>query len=91
VHSHNAYLQTWHEAGAVGALFLLGIGLLVLRALAQCPERDQPYLFAAFTTCAVIAASGFSLWQAWFMASLGFAAIFAALGRALTEPGGERV
>src|SRR5262249_755795 len=36
-HSHNGYLQAWYETGAVGALFLLGLGVLVLRSLAQGP------------------------------------------------------
>ena len=87
LHSHNGYLQTWYEAGAVGAAFLLGIGLLVLRSLAAAPAAAQPYLYATFVACALMGGSSFSLWQPWFMAALGLAAVFAALGWAL---GGQR-
>ena len=80
LHSHNGYLQTWYEAGAVGAAFLLGIGLLVLRSLAAAPAAAQPYLYATFVACALMGGSSFSLWQPWFMAALGLAAVFAALG-----------
>jgi O-antigen ligase len=87
LHSHNGYLQTWYEAGAVGAAFLLGIGLLVLRSLAAAPAATQPYLYATFVACALMGGSSFSLWQPWFMAALGLAAVFAGLGWAL---GGQR-
>jgi hypothetical protein len=80
LHSHNGYLQTWYEAGGVGALFLLAIGLLVLRSLATAPAPAQPYLFATFVACALAGGSSFSLWQPWFVASFGLAAIFASLG-----------
>jgi hypothetical protein len=85
IHSHNAYLQTWYETGAVGALLLLGIGLLVLRSLDRAAPETQPYLYAAFACCALAGASSFSLWQPWFMASFGFVAAFAALGAVLGE------
>jgi O-antigen ligase len=80
LHSHNVYLQTWYETGAVGALLLLGIGLLVLRSLTAAPPEVQPYLYATFVTGALAGGSSFSLWQPWFMASIGLATVFAALG-----------
>jgi O-antigen ligase len=81
LHSHNGYLQTWYEAGAVGAALLLAFGLLVLRSLAAAPPGAQPYLYAGFVACALMGGSSFSLWQPWFMAALGLAAVFAGLGR----------
>ena len=30
LHSHNAYLQTWYETGAVGAALLMAVGLAVI-------------------------------------------------------------
>jgi O-antigen ligase len=80
LHSHNGYLQTWYEAGAVGAALLLAFGLLVLRSLATAPPGAQPYLYASFVACALMGGSSFSLWQPWFMAALGLAAVFAGLG-----------
>ncbi len=85
LHSHNVYLQTWYEAGLVGAAFLLAIGLLVLRAIARAPAEAQPYLYATFVTCALMGSTSFSLWQPWFLGSFGFVAGFAMLGRTLAE------
>jgi O-antigen ligase len=84
-HSHNAYLQAWYETGAIGALFLLAIGLLVLRSLAGARAAAQPYLHATFISCAIIAGATFSLWAPWFMASFALVAILAALGSGLGE------
>jgi O-antigen ligase len=82
-HPHNGYLQTWYETGAVGALFLLVFGLLVLRSVTKAPLVAQPYLYATFVTCALIGAASFSLWHAWVIALFGFSAIFGALGTEL--------
>lgn len=85
LHSHNGYLQTWYEAGAVGVVFLLGLGLMVLRSAARAPTETQPYLHAIFVTCALLGGSSFSLWQPWFMASFGFVAAWAMVGRTLAS------
>jgi hypothetical protein len=62
-HSHNIYLQTWFETGAVGAGMLLVLGLLVLRSLQAAAPGARPYLYAAFVTSALVGASSFSLWR----------------------------
>ena len=85
LHSHNGFLQAWYEAGAVGALMLFVLGLLILRVLATSPARAQPYLYATFAASMLIGASSFSLWQAWYLATLGLVAIAAALGSAWTK------
>ena len=85
LHSHNAYLQVWYEAGAVGALILLGLGLVVLRSLTRPPADMQPYLAATFAAGALLIATAYSIWAPWFMASLTMASIFAALGAGLPE------
>jgi O-antigen ligase len=79
-HSHNGYLQTWFEAGGIGAALLLVFGLLVLRSVANSPAAVRPYLYATFVSCALMANSSFSLWAPWFLASICFAAVFAVLG-----------
>ena len=83
LHSHNAYLQVWYEAGAVGALILLGLGLVVLRSLTRLPADMQPFLAATFASGALLIATAYSIWAPWFMASLAMASIFAALGAVL--------
>jgi O-antigen ligase len=85
LHSHNAYLQVWYEAGAVGALILLGLGLAMLRSLTRLAEDLQPFLAATFAAGALLIATAYSIWAPWFMASLAMASIFAALGAALPE------
>jgi hypothetical protein len=84
-HSHNVYLQTWYETGAVGAALLLLGGLLIVREMAQAPRRAQPYLYSTFATCALLGGTSFGLWQPWFMASFGLVAAFAMLGWALAR------
>jgi O-antigen ligase len=83
LHSHNAYLQVWYETGAVGAAFLLLLGLLVLRAIGAMPARLQHHFWAIFAACALLAASSFSIWAAWLMSALALTPIFASLGAAL--------
>ena len=80
-HAHNAYVQVWFEAGLVGAVLLLVIGLLLLREVYRMPRQDQPFLAAAFTSAMVAASTAFSIWAAWFLAAFGMAAIFATLAR----------
>jgi hypothetical protein len=69
-------------------LIVLGLGLLILRALRTLPADALPHLAAVFVACALAVASAYSIWAPWFMASLAMASIFAALGAALprTDP-----
>lgn len=86
LHSHNAYLQIWYEAGALGALLLLGLGLVILRSLARSEPWAQPYLHATFAICALTAASSFSIWAPWLIASFAIVTIAAVVGSALPTP-----
>ena len=70
-HSHNVFMQTWFELGAVGALLLLAIGVLGLRVLARLPAADQPYVYASFVAATVIASFSWGMWQPWFMCLFG--------------------
>ena len=85
-HSHNAYLQAWHEAGAVGAGLLLVLGLVILRTIASQPPQLRHGLYAAFASAALLAASSFSLWAPWFLSAMALTAAFACLGAALPRP-----
>ncbi len=70
-HSHNIFMQTWYELGAIGALLLLSVGLLVQGALARLPSDVQPYAYASFVAASVISAFSWGMWQPWFMAAFG--------------------
>jgi hypothetical protein len=89
LHSHNAYLQTWYETGAVGAALLLAIGILTVRLCEGMLAGVRPYLLALFATCALMEASSFSMWAPWLMSSLGLTAVFATLGAALAARGAQ--
>lgn len=86
-HSHNVYLQTWYEGGAIGALVLLGVGLMILRSLSVAAANAQRFYYASFVACALMGGSSFSLWQPWFLASFGFLAIFASVAGILANRG----
>lgn len=70
-HAHNIFMQTWYELGAVGAVLLLAIGLLIQGALARLPSTVQPYAYASFVSACIIAAFSWGMWQPWFMAAFG--------------------
>lgn len=78
-HSHNVYLQSWYELGAIGALLFMALGLCVLRAITRTAPVCQPFLLAGFATAAVLMAFTWGMWQAWFMGSFAFAALVAML------------
>lgn len=85
LHSHNAYLQTWFEAGAVGAGLLFAAGLLVVAAIGSAPLQSRSFLYAAFAASALMAATSYSIWAPWFMACLAFVPVLAAVGIGLIK------
>ena len=78
-YAHNAYLEAWFDTGACGALLLLVIGLLVLRAISSLSANVRPALYAMYATVALLAAASFSLWSRPFLASFGIGGMFAVL------------
>lgn len=79
-HAHNAYLQTWYELGAIGALLLAAIGVALVSAMSRLPAAAQPFACATFATCAVMAGMSYGMWQGWFMALFATTAIGLAVG-----------
>ncbi|MDX2156550.1 MAG: O-antigen ligase family protein [Hyphomicrobiaceae bacterium] len=71
-HSHNIYMQTWYELGAVGAALLLALGLALQYGLSRLSVQIQPYAYASLVTAALVAAFSWGMWQPWFMAAFGF-------------------
>ena len=78
-HAHNVYLQVWFDTGLVGIVLMVSIGLFALRAISRAAAGSQPALYAAFASNALLAASSFSIWTRWFLASYAISAIFAVL------------
>ena len=85
-HSHNIFMQTWYELGAIGALLLLGTGLVLLREIVRGPPAAARYGLAAFTAAAVIAAFSWGLWQAWFLASFAVGGLLMVIATRLATP-----
>lgn len=73
IHPHNAYLQVWVEMGLVGTV-------LALAAMALCVSRlDSRAVaftnrFGIWSFCCVLMLLSHSLWQTWWIASIGAAA-----------------
>ena len=80
IHPHNGFLQIWLELGGVGAAIGCGLLFLAWRATRTLWERPLAAAVAAGTlaSAAVPMLISFSLWNTWWLAALGFAAMFAA-------------
>jgi O-antigen ligase len=75
LHTHNQYLQVWFELGVVGALFMLAIGIGLLRGIRRMGETVRPYAYAAFVAACVVAAFGWGLWQTWLLSGYSLSVI----------------
>lgn len=80
-HAHNAFLQTWFELGAVGALFLTIVGIAILNALRKLETLIRPYAFASFASAATLFGISYGMWQLWFMAAFGLSVVLFAIAR----------
>lgn len=87
-HAHNAYLQTWLELGAFGAVLLLVAGLGLIHAIKSLPDGVKPHVYATFASAATVSAASYGLWQSWYMALLALAALMHALALRAGEVGG---
>ena len=85
LHSHNQFLQVWFELGAVGALFLLALGIGLLRAIKRMGDSVRPYAYAVFVSACVVAAFGWGLWQTWLLSGYALAVIMVALATAYAD------
>lgn len=75
-HAHNLFLQSWFELGAVGVVFLIAAGLLVLRGIARLAGPIQPYANALFAAFAVVATFAWGIWQSWLLAGYALTALY---------------
>jgi hypothetical protein len=79
-HAHNVFLQTWFELGAAGALLLTFCGLAVISAIGTLREAAQPFSLATFAAAITMMAASYGIWQAWYLALFGVAAVASAIG-----------
>ena len=78
-HSHNEFLQTWYELGAVGAILMLATGGAVILSIGRLSPAIQPFMLAQFAAFFVMATFSWGMWQSWLMALPGLATLYAAL------------
>lgn len=91
IHSHNVYLQTWFELGAVGAVLLTLFGLSLLGAIRTMVPPLQPYAYATFASAAAMASTSYGMWQLWYMALFGLSVVVFSIGARLSSPPTGRV
>ena len=81
-HAHSLFLQTWFELGTIGAVLAALAGGAVATRIRLLPKGAQPFGVATFVAFATIAAFAWGLWETWWMASVGLAALYLSLGAA---------
>ncbi|MFN0043909.1 MAG: O-antigen ligase family protein [Alphaproteobacteria bacterium] len=78
LHPHSAPLQLWLELGlpgaALGAAFAAGLAWRLRRTAFDRPARAAA--LGAMASAGIIFAMSFSLWQSWWLATLGLGAAF---------------
>lgn len=75
-HAHNMFLQTWHEAGAFGAILLLLAGLPIVAWIARAPVDVRPSVGAAFLGTITAASMSYGLLAAWYLATFAATILF---------------
>lgn len=77
-HPHNGYLQIWAETGLVGAALAGAIMALLALGLARLPLPRGIAGAATIAAAAAIMLVGHGIWQGWWSAVLGIAALWTA-------------
>lgn len=80
MHSHNVFMQTFHETGVIGGLLMMLAGLPILGWLRTRSDATFPYLFAAFAAAVTLASLSWSLVAPWYIASFGLVAVWCRFG-----------
>lgn len=78
LHTHNNFLQVWFELGAIGAAFVLAIGIGLLQSIRRLVPTVKPYAYATFVAACIVAAFGWGLWQTWLLAGYTLATMMVA-------------
>jgi O-antigen ligase len=73
LHPHNGVLQMWFELGVIGALFMLGLSIALIKALAQAIPQNRithNILLCFIGVGFLYILPSFGLWQGWLHALL---------------------
>ncbi len=85
-HPHNGFLQAWVELGAIGALFLTGLVLWVLKCLSDAPTDIRRIGLVTLMTSSAIALVSHGAWQGWWIAAVSLAAALLTLRPIRSSP-----
>jgi O-antigen ligase len=88
IHPHNGVLQVWLELGAVGVCIVAGLliaGWRATQALWDAPLAGAT-VAGTLVAAAILILVSFSLWNTWWLATLGFAAAFTARAVKVQHP-----
>lgn len=77
-HPHNGYLQVWAETGLVGALLVGAALVLVALSIRTMSIVRAAAAAAIMSSAAAVMLVGHGLWQGWWSAVLGIAAVWTA-------------
>jgi O-antigen ligase len=85
LHPHNFALQLWIEFGALGAI--LGVFFIadIIKNMASSAAAAQKLQLAVFIAALSIAATGYGLWQGWWIGLLGMLAAYGMLANRLVD------
>lgn len=87
LHPHNFALQLWIEFGVLGAIVGAAFLCDVLRRIAASSVVVARVQLAVFMAGISVAATGYGLWQGWWIGMLGLLGVYGALyARALAKP-----
>lgn len=86
LHPHNFALQLWMEFGAFGALCGAAFLCFILRRIYLLPPRSARFSLAAFVAALSVGATGYGLWQAWWLGSLILVAAWCLIARREQHP-----
>lgn len=80
LHPHNMVLQIWLELGLIGFVLATALFAGILRHAAKIASNPgaPAVTLATLVSGFVIAQLGFGVWQGWWLATLGIAAVFTA-------------
>ena len=70
LHPHNFALQLWIEFGLLGVLPAAALAGFLLYRLAALPTTMSRLGVGVFTACLSIAATGYGLWQSWWIGEI---------------------
>lgn len=86
LHPHNFALQVWIESGAVGALFLCAFLIYLLHASYRSGSVAARIFLPVLIACLSAAATGYGLWQGWWLGSFTALAALSILMGDRTKP-----